>query len=122
MRAQQEKERAQKEAAAQREVEKQEKAAKTTAQSPLDKITAPMDSLRDVLDEHDIVKIPENVVQPLRRLLADLMQMEKDCDAVLDGDITKLPTTPISEVKKMANDIKKAEAMVKTLLKAVRCC
>ena len=120
MRAQQEKERAQKEAAAQREVEKQEKAAKTTAQSLLDKITAPMKSLKAVLIQDDIVKIPAEVVQPLKDTLADFMQMEEHCKKVLQGDITKLPTTSISEEKKIATDVKKAESLVNTLLRAVR--
>ncbi len=46
--------------------------------------------------------------------------MEKDCRKVLHGDITKLPTTSISEEKKIATDVKKAESLLNTLLKAVR--
>ena len=56
----------------------------------------------------------------MKDTLEDFTQMEKDCKKVLHGDITKLPTTPISELKKIFNGVKKAESLLNTLLKAVR--
>ena len=72
------------------------------------------------MHQPDIDNVLAKIAAPLKDALARFESIFKDATAVIKGDIEKLPNVSLKEISADISGLKKADALLNSMIRAVR--
>ena len=84
------------------------------------KLRDPIATLTSSLHQPDIDNVPTKIAAPLKDGLARFESIFKDATAVIHGDIEKLPNVSLKDLSADISGLKKADALLISMSRAVQ--